>query len=124
MPVRLRRVYDPPSAEDGERFLVERLWPRGLTKERAHVSGWLKELAPTDELRRWFGHEPDRWPEFQQRYRAQLQAPEKRELLRQLAERARSGTITLVFAARDTEHNNALALKEVLEQQAQLANRQ
>ena len=115
MSIKLKRVYDPPTADDGQRFLADRLWPRGLKKEEAHLAGWLRELAPSDELRRWFGHEASHWAEFQRRYKAELETPEKERLLRQLAEKAQAGTVTLVFAARDSEHNNALVLKEILQ---------
>jgi uncharacterized protein YeaO (DUF488 family) len=114
--IKLKRVYDTPSDDDGERFLVERLWPRGLKREAAHLNGWLKDLAPSPALRRWFGHDPERWSEFQQRYALELQAADRQVLLRQLAAAARQTTVTLVFAARDTEHNSAVALKQVLEQ--------
>ena len=115
--IKVKRVYDTPSEDDGERFLVERLWPRGLTREAAAVSGWLKELAPSPALRRWFGHDVERWDEFQQRYAAELQAPDKQTLLRQFAAAAHHETETLVFAARDIQHNSAVVLKHILEQQ-------
>lgn len=115
--IRLKRVYEPPEDEDGERFLVERLWPRGVAKEAARISGWLQVLAPSTELRQWFGHDPAKWDEFRERYRAELQTPEKQSVLAELAEKVRTGTITFVYAARDTEHNNAKALKELIEQQ-------
>jgi uncharacterized protein YeaO (DUF488 family) len=116
MTIELKRAYDPPEATDGERLLVDRLWPRGLRKEAAHLSAWLKELAPSEELRRWFAHDPSRWLEFQERYRAELRAPEKRDLMRQVAEKALQGKVTLVFAAHDISHNNAVILKAALEQ--------
>jgi len=115
MAVRVKRVYDPPAAEDGERFLVERLWPRGVAREAAQLTAWLKDLAPSTALRQWFHHDPERWPEFRRRYEAELQAPEKQAALLDLAQRARRGTITLVYAARDTQHNSALVLKEAVE---------
>jgi uncharacterized protein YeaO (DUF488 family) len=115
MAIQLKRAYDPPEATDGERLLVDRLWPRGLRKEAAHLSAWLKELAPSDELRRWFAHDPSRWLEFQERYRAELRAPEKEHLIRELAQKAGHDMITLIFAAHDTVHNNAIILKEVIE---------
>ncbi len=117
MTINLKRVYEPPLPEDGERYLVERLWPRGLKKDEALLSGWFRDLAPSHELRRWFGHDPRRWEEFQQRYRGELALSEKEPQLRELAEKARSGVVTLVFAARDEEHNNAIVLKDVLERQ-------
>lgn len=112
---RLKRSYDPPEADDGERLLVDRLWPRGLTKERAALSAWLKELAPSEELRKSFCHVPERWDDFVRRYRAELAAPDKAALLAELAEKARTGTVTLLYSAKDEERNNAVVLKTVLE---------
>lgn len=111
--IRLKRVYEKPSQEDGTRVLVERLWPRGLTKDAAKVHLWLRDIAPSTELRRWFGHDPARWQEFRRRYREELKG--KPELIRALRERAKEGTVTLVFAARDERRNSAVLLKEVLE---------
>lgn len=116
MPLQLKRVYDPPETADGERLLVDRLWPRGLRKEVAQLNGWLKDLAPSSELRSWFAHDPQRWPEFQARYQAELRTPEKESLIRDLAQKARFGRVTLLFAARDPERNNAVVLKGVIEQ--------
>jgi uncharacterized protein YeaO (DUF488 family) len=111
--IRLKRAYEKPAPADGLRVLVERLWPRGLTKERAAVDTWMKELAPSPELRRWYGHDPAKWTEFQKRYRAELaQNPDQVEELRS---KAREGPLTLVYAARDEEHNSALVLKAYLE---------
>jgi uncharacterized protein YeaO (DUF488 family) len=112
MEIRVKRVYDPPEASDGARILVDRLWPRGLAKDRAQLDDWLKDIAPTDALRKWFGHEPARWPEFRRRYEAELS--EKPELVEALFDRARMSPITLLFATRDPKHNNAVALKEFL----------
>lgn len=110
--IQLKRVYEPPAADDGERILVERLWPRGLSKERAAVDVWLKEVAPSPGLRRWFGHDPDRWEEFRRRYWEELgHNPDAVKVLKQ---KARRGTVTLVYAARDQEHNGALALQQFL----------
>jgi uncharacterized protein YeaO (DUF488 family) len=120
--VRLKRVYDPPDDEDGERFLVERLWPRGMGRSEARLTGWVKELAPSPALRKWFSHDPERWAEFQRRYRAELRAPEKRLLLAELAAKAARGDITLVFAARDKERNSAVVLKRVLENRGSSEN--
>lgn len=111
--IRLKRVYEAPSQEDGERILVERLWPRGCTKERAAVDLWLKDIAPSPELRRWFGHDPARWDQFQKRYQAELQ--EKPEIVQLLRQKDADGTLTLIFAARDLEHNSALVLKQYLQ---------
>jgi len=112
--IRVKRVYDPPSAGDGTRILVDRLWPRGLTKDRVAVQLWLKEIAPSAELREWFRHDPAKWNEFHRRYRAELAG--KPELLRILWEKEREGTVTLVYAARDGARNNAIVLKELLEE--------
>ena len=111
----LKRVYDPAQTADGHRVLVERLWPRGLTREAARLRAWLKDLAPSEGLRTWYGHERDRWPEFRRRYREELRAPDKQAVLQALAERARREAVTLVFAAADADRNNAVVLKEVLE---------
>lgn len=112
--MRVRRVYDPPEPADGFRVLVDRLWPRGLTKEAARVDLWARELAPSHGLRRWFGHDPSRWEEFRRRYREELQRPEVQEALAELVKRARAGNVTLLFGARDERHNNAVVLAEVL----------
>lgn len=111
--IRVKRVYDPPAPEDGLRFLVDRLWPRGMKKENLRIDGWMKEVAPSADLRRWFGHEPDRWEEFCLRYEAELAG--NREAWEPLLKTARGGTITLLFGAHDLEHNNALVLKSFLE---------
>jgi uncharacterized protein YeaO (DUF488 family) len=112
--LQLKRAYDPPSAEDGYRVLVDRLWPRGLKREAAHVDLWLKDIAPSDELRRWFRHRPTRWMEFQKRYSKELAGHEP--LWRELLARSREGRVTLLYAARDVQHNNAVALKTFLEE--------
>ncbi len=115
--IQLRRVYEPPASGEGQRFLVERLWPRGLKKESLPLDSWLKEVAPSDTLRRWFAHDPAKWAKFQRRYRAELDAgPEAWQPLLQVARR---GRITLLYSACDTKHNNAVALKSFLEEQAQ-----
>lgn len=110
--VRVRRVYDPPDPKDGTRFLVERLWPRGMKKESLKMDGWLKEVAPSDALRRWFSHDPAKWNEFRRRYWAELDARE--EAWHPILEAASRGPVTLLYSARDTEHNNAVALKAYL----------
>ena len=113
MTVRIERVYDPPSPSDGRRYLIDRLWPRGIKKEELRLTEWLKDLAPSAELRSWYGHAPGRYAAFRTRYRAEL---EKRAgLLARLTREARSGTVTLLFAARDAEHSNAAVLRELLE---------
>ena len=110
--IKLKRVYEPPSPQDGLRVLVERLWPRGLTKKRAAVDLWLKDVAPSTELRKWFGHDPARWQQFQKRYQQELR--EQKDAVRLLRQKAKDGTLTMVYAARDEEHNAALALKTFL----------
>jgi uncharacterized protein YeaO (DUF488 family) len=111
--IKLKRAYEKPSRDDGSRILVERLWPRGLTKERAAVDLWLKEVAPSLELRKWFGHDPAKWEQFQKRYWKELE--EKEEAVQLLKQKGKQGTVTLVYAARDEKHNGALALKRFLE---------
>ena len=110
--VRLKRAYDPAEPGDGYRVLVDRLWPRGVSKERARLVEWARELAPSTELRTWFGHDPERFAEFERRYRAELAA--RGEKLDELRRRAGEGTLTLVYAARDEEHNDAVVLAELL----------
>lgn len=110
--VNLKRAYEPPAAGDGTRILVDRLWPRGLKKADAAIDEWMKEIAPSTELRKWFGHDPERWPEFQRRYASEIrQHPEPFERLRALA---RHGRITLLFSAHDEAHNDAVVLKSLL----------
>ncbi len=111
--IRLKRVYEPAEPSDGRRFLVERLWPRGFKKDALKLDGWLKDVAPSDGLRRWFGHDPAKWVEFKARYFAELEA--RPGAWRPLLEAARAGDVTLLFSARDAGHNNAVALKEFLE---------
>jgi uncharacterized protein YeaO (DUF488 family) len=110
--IRLKRAYAAPSAEDGVRVLVDRLWPRGLTKAEARIDRWLKELAPSTELRKWFGHDPARWEEFRRRYRAELAG--KAALIDELRALAREHQVTLIFAARDEVHNEAVVLRDEL----------
>ncbi len=112
MIIHTRRVYEPPSPEDGRRLLVDRLWPRGVSKAALHLHGWLKDAAPSDELRRWFQHAPARWPQFRRRYFAELHRHP--EVLEPIRTAAVHGPVTLLFGARDTEHNNAVALREYL----------
>jgi uncharacterized protein YeaO (DUF488 family) len=111
--IKLKRAYEKPARDDGLRILVERLWPRGLTRERAALDLWLKDVAPSPELRKWFAHEPARWEQFQKRYWQELRA--KKSAIQLLKEKARKNTVTLVYAARDEEHNGALALKRFLQ---------
>ena len=112
----LQRVYDREAPIRGQRVLVDRLWPRGIRKDTLHLDAWLKDLAPSNELRRWFGHDPARWDEFVQRYRAELAAPERQEALRDLLRRASLSDVTLLYGARDETHNEAVVLKAVLEE--------
>ena len=112
MDVRLKRAYEPASAGDGYRVLVDRLWPRGVSKKQAKLDEWEKELAPSSELREWFGHKPGRFAEFRRRYIDELHA--NRARLRELRGRARVGTLTLIYSAHDSEHNDAVVLAEVL----------
>jgi uncharacterized protein YeaO (DUF488 family) len=111
--IQLKRVYEKSSKEDGFRILVDRLWPRGLTKERADVKLWLKDVAPSTELRKWFGHDPNKWKQFQARYRKELK--EKKDDLKLIKQKAKEHTVTLVYGARDQEHNEALVLQRILE---------
>ena len=113
MNIQLKRVYHAASQGDGYRLLVDRIWPRGLGKEEARIDDWMKEIAPSTTLRKWFGHEPVKWEEFRRRYFAELS--DHPELVERLVAIARSGTLTLVYSARDEEHNNAVALREFLE---------
>jgi uncharacterized protein YeaO (DUF488 family) len=108
----LNRAYERPSPGGGRRFLVERLWPRGVRKTDLRLDGWVKQVAPSPELRRWFGHDPDKWPEFKRRYFDELRANE--DALAPLRDASRRGPVTLVYGARDTEHNAAVALREYL----------
>jgi len=112
--VALKRAYEEADANDGTRVLVDRLWPRGLSKERARVDAWLNEVAPSDELRRWFGHDPDKFAEFRKRYEAELASESGKEAVTKLRELVKRGYVTLLFAARDMEHNNAVVLLDVL----------
>ena len=113
--IKIKRVYDPPAAEDGQRVLIDRLWPRGVKREEARLDAWLRDVAPSDALRRWFGHDPARWDEFQARYRRELEDEAHQRALAQLRERAKHGTLTLLFATKDTEHNSALVIRQALE---------
>jgi len=116
MPIQLKRVYEKASAEDGKRILVERLWPRGLKKEDAHVDEWLRDLAPSNELRKWYGHDPAKWSQFKEKYWKEL--AEKQDIVSQLARECREKKVTFVFAAKEQQYNNAAALKEYIEKQS------
>ena len=110
--IRLKRAYEPPELGDGTRILVDRLWPRGIKKADAAIDRWFRDIAPSTELRQWFGHRPQRWPEFRRRYLAELR--ERPELVEEIRKAARAGPITLVYGARDKAHNDAVVLKELL----------
>jgi uncharacterized protein YeaO (DUF488 family) len=113
MTVTIKRVYEEPSDSDGTRVLVDRLWPRGLTKEKAKVDVWLKEIAPPTELRKWFNHEPSKWPEFKERYWAELR--DNTELVSVLNKHMANGKVTIVYGAKDEEHNDAVVIKQYLD---------
>ena len=115
--VHIKRVYSEPSAQDGIRILVDRVWPRGWTQARARLDAWHKELAPSTALRTWFGHDPRKWNEFRSRYLAELAQPDKRQALEELAHVARSQTLTLLFGASDVKHNQAVVLKELIDRE-------
>ena len=121
--IRIKRVYREPSFRDGVRILVDRVWPRGISKERARVAEWRKDLAPATSLRKWFGHEPARWIEFRRRYRTELTRSGMMEELRRLALLSPKRTITLVYSAADEEHNQAVVLKELIDELARLQPR-
>jgi uncharacterized protein YeaO (DUF488 family) len=110
--VKLKRAYEAPTAEDGTRILVDRLWPRGISKKDAALSLWMKEIAPSTELRKWFGHDPDRWNEFRERYASEIDRNSL--LLDQLRSLARKGPITLIYSAHDENHNDAIVLRDVI----------
>jgi uncharacterized protein YeaO (DUF488 family) len=112
--VRLRRVYDDPASDDGARVLVDRVWPRGLTKAAVHLDEWMKEVAPSTQLRRWYGHRPERFTEFRRRYLAELDTAAQAETVDRLREMARTGPVTLLTATRDVEHSHAAVLSDLL----------
>ena len=114
--VKLKRAYDTAARSDGRRILVDRIWPRGIARAELRIADWVKDAAPSAGLRKWFGHEPARWPEFKRRYFQELDRHP--DALAPLVEQSRAGTVTLVFAAKDAEHNNAVALKEYLARRA------
>jgi len=119
--IRLKRAYEPPASEDGTRILIDRLWPRGVSKEHAALDQWMKEIGPSTELRKWFAHDPAKWQEFRRRYTEELHR--NAELLRQLRALARDGTVTLVYSAHDELHNDAVQLRDVLLGRSQAASR-
>ena len=111
--LKVKRIYDPPSKDDGKRILVDRLWPRGIKRDDARIDEWLKDIAPSDELRKWFSHEPSRWQEFRKRYRSELK--KNSSLIERLTTESARGTITLLFAAKDVKRNNAVVLRDEIE---------
>jgi uncharacterized protein YeaO (DUF488 family) len=114
MAIRLKRVYEPAEEDDGVRVLVDRLWPRGLSREKARLDEWLKELGPSTALRKWFNHDPERWDEFRSRYRVELASPAQRQRLDHLRALARQGQVTVLYGARDSEHNEAVVIADEL----------
>ncbi len=116
--IRVKRIYEEPEASDGVRLLVDRVWPRGISKDRACIEQWRKDLAPSTALRKWFGHDPSKWELFRDRYRAELAHPDAAAALRELAAIAKQKTVTLVYGAADREHNQAVVLKEELERRS------
>ena len=112
--IKIKRAYEDYADDDGFRILVDRLWPRGLSTADAHIDLWLKDVAPSSELRKWFGHDPERWAEFRRRYRDEL--TDRSDNLKDLRNRAEQGTLTLVYAAKDVDHNNAVVLKQAIEE--------
>jgi uncharacterized protein YeaO (DUF488 family) len=118
MMITMKRIYEPASAADGYRVLVERLWPRGVSKEAAHLDAWEKAIAPSDQLRRWYGHDRRKWTEFQARYEREMATPEAQEILDQLAERARHTTVTLLYATHEGDISNAAVLHRLLAQRS------
>jgi len=112
--LKTKRVYEPAEPSDGARFLVDRLWPRGIKKEKLEMEAWLKDVAPSQNLRKWFAHDPAKWQEFQRRYRAELEA--NPDAWKPILEAARQGNVTLLYSARDSEHNSAVLLKAFLEE--------
>lgn len=112
--IAIKRVYEKADRADGLRILVDRIWPRGLTKEKAKIDEWLKDIAPSTELRRWFGHKSERWAEFQRRYRAELASPAARDVLERLRQRARKEKVTLLYGAKNEAENNAKSLQSIL----------
>jgi len=116
--IKLKRAYENKEAGDGVRILVDRLWPRGLRSAEAGIDEWMKDIAPSDELRQWFSHDPEKWPEFKRRYAKELADPQKAALVKKIVKLAAKGNVTLVYAAKDTEHNNARVLEELVSRAA------
>jgi uncharacterized protein YeaO (DUF488 family) len=112
--LKIKRAYEPAEPSDGRRILIDRLWPRGVSKTEANIDLWLKELAPSTELRQWYGHDPEKWDEFKKRYIEEITSPEKKKILEDIAHHARHNNITLVYSAKDTEHSDARVLAELI----------
>ncbi len=112
--LKIKRAYDKKESGDGKRILIDRLWPRGLSKAEADIDEWIKELGPSTELRKWFGHDPERWAEFRERYTRELSELDKRALLENISQMARRQNVTLIYSAKDTEHNNVKVLEEII----------
>ncbi len=110
--IKIKRIYDPASPQDGKRIYIDRLWPRGMKKEEVKIDEWLKEISPSDDLRKWFGHDPSKYEEFKKRYTKELE--EHSEILEKIKKEAKRKTVTLLFSARDEEHNNATVMREIL----------
>ncbi|HXY62361.1 MAG TPA: DUF488 domain-containing protein [Nitrospirota bacterium] len=111
--LKIKRIYDPWSRDDGKRILVDRLWARGIKKDEAKIDEWLKDIAPSDALRKWYAHDPDKWPAFRQKYRKELKG--KKDIVDRLRKDAKKGNVTLLFSAKNEDRNNAVALKEMIE---------
>ena len=122
MSTKIKRVYSPVEKSDGVRILVDRLWPRGISKDNARVDEWVKDVAPSDALRKWFGHNPERWEEFRRRYKIELADPDKKALVGRLRTLSRKGTVTFIYAAKDEVHNNANVVAEVVERKLNSRN--
>ncbi len=112
--IKIKRAYEAKAPGDGRRILIDRLWPRGLSKSEAQINEWLKDLGPSTDLRKWFGHDPEKWEEFKKRYLKELSSPEKIKLLEDIARKAKQDSITLIYSARDTEHSDANVLEELI----------
>ncbi len=115
MVLKIKRAYEQAEPSDGRRILIDRLWPRGVSKEEGRIDVWLKDLAPSTELREWFGHDPGKWEEFKKRYRRELGAPDKTRLIEDVAQHAKHNDITLIYSAKDTEHSDAMVLEDLIE---------
>jgi uncharacterized protein YeaO (DUF488 family) len=123
MPIAIKRAYEAASAEDGYRFLVDGLWPRGITKAQLKIDAWMRQIAPSGSLRKWYGHKPEKWGGFSKKYRQELSKAPRKALLDELVERARKEQVTLVFGARDAERSNAAVLAEIIRRQLRVSDR-